>query len=540
MIGIVADPGQQDVVREFFELFKTPWEFFRRGRHYDVLLCTDGVDPLGAAADLTLVYAGGRTSVDDATGIDVVSQQTGAVLAWGGQSLPIYGPSLTFKGKGYGRLTEPSSGEAAACALPAGRRTLARVGYDLFREVRTLLTEGQPVAHAGVPTLDLHIALLRDLITGARIPLVEIPPAPPGFRFIACLTHDVDHASLRRHGWDHTTFGFLYRASVGSLINVWRGRASGRDLLANWAAAVRLPLVHLGLARDAWAEFHRYLDLDPPGRSTFYVIPFKDHPGRTLEGRAPAFRASRYSARDIAGELRRLVAAGCEIGVHGLDAWLDSARGHEELTEVARITGTAEVGVRMHWLYGDEQSPAALEKAGFAYDSTSGYNETVGYRAGTTQVFKPLDATRLLELPLHIMDTALFFPSHLGLAPGEAKARVAGLVDHAARLGGTLTVNWHDRSLAPERRWARPYADLVAAMKQANAWFATAQRAVAWFRQRRSARFESVAWDRGRMRARVAFEAGDDLPGLSLRVHPPARPCVDVAVNDRSETCVSL
>ena len=29
-----------------------------------------------------------------------------------------------------------------------------------------------------------------------------------------------------------------------------------------------------------------------------------------------------------------------------------------------------------------------LEKAGFSYDSTVGYNETIGYRAGTAQVFK--------------------------------------------------------------------------------------------------------------------------------------------------------
>ena len=30
MIGVIADPAEADVVREFFELFKTPWEFYRR------------------------------------------------------------------------------------------------------------------------------------------------------------------------------------------------------------------------------------------------------------------------------------------------------------------------------------------------------------------------------------------------------------------------------------------------------------------------------------------------------------------------------
>ena len=62
----------------------------------------------------------------------------------------------------------------------------------------------------------------------------------------------------------------------------------------------------------------------------------------------------------------------------------------------------------MHWLYFDSQAPLALEKAGFSYDSTLGYNETIGYRSGTTQVFKHPNTDHLMELPLHIMDTALF------------------------------------------------------------------------------------------------------------------------------------
>ena len=39
----------------------------------------------------------------------------------------------------------------------------------------------------------------------------------------------------------------------------------------------------------------------------------------------------------------------------------------------------------MHWLYFDQNSPKTLENAGANYDSTVGYNETVGYRAGTAQ-----------------------------------------------------------------------------------------------------------------------------------------------------------
>ena len=148
-----------------------------------------------------------------------------------------------------------------------------------------------------------------------------------------------------------------------------------------------------------------------------FVIPFKNYPGKNSHGLAPRFRAARYGARDIADTIGKIMAAGCEVGLHGIDAWLDSSRGREELEEIRRLTGVSEIGVRMHWLYYDQQSPVALEQAGAAYDSTIGYNETVGYRAGTTQAYKPLPATRLLELPLHVMDTALFYPSLPGAIP---------------------------------------------------------------------------------------------------------------------------
>ena len=151
---------------------------------------------------------------------------------------------------------------------------------------------------------------------------------------------------------------------------------------------------------------------------------------------------------------------------------------------------SAESGVRMHWLYFGEQSHAELEKAGFAYDSTVGYNNAVGYRAGTTQVFKPLTVTKLLELPMHVMDTALFYPSYLNLSPKQAEEKIRPLIADAVHFGGALTVNWHDRSLAPERLWDGTYRWLLAEFKTQGAWFATAAQAVAWFQKRRAATFE--------------------------------------------------
>lgn len=255
--------------------------------------------------------------------------------------------------------------------------------------------------------------------------------------------------------------------------------------------------------------------------SSFFVIPFKGRPGRSGQGPAPSRRAAGYGAADIAAQIGNLIAAGCEIGLHGIDAWRDSSCGREELDEIRRITGVREVGVRMHWLYFDERSPLNLESAGATYDSTVGYNETVGYRAGTTQAYKPFEATRLLELPLHVMDTALFYPGRLNLSQREARKQVGNIIGQVRQFGGSITVNWHDRSIAPERQWGRFYEGLVDELKSKGAWFSTGAQAVAWFQKRRSAVFQSVSWEADTLRVKVAVQGSDNVPSLRLLIHNP-------------------
>ncbi|HXN22390.1 MAG TPA: hypothetical protein VOA41_06570 [Candidatus Dormibacteraeota bacterium] len=522
MIAVVANPSERPLISEFFELFKTPWEFYRQGRSYEVVLSAGDSQFDLNAAKLVLTYAGRVLSSDCQEDLRVAPRgQHARIVSYRGTRIPIYGDCVTFPEKTAEVLGDEQTRQPAAYLDTVGGRMRARIGYDLFSEVRTLLTTGQPPEHAGIPTLELHIALLRDLIIASGAALAEIPPVPDGYPFIACLTHDVDHPSIRQHKFDRTMFGFLYRAIFGSLLNVFRGRASVSDLLNNWIAALKLPLVYAGLANDFWHRFEDYPKMEKGWPSTFFVIPFQGRPGQSARGPAPGRRAAGYGAADIAAQIGTLTAAGCEIGLHGIDAWRDSSCGREELQEIRRITGAREVGVRMHWLYFDEQSPLNLESAGATYDSTVGYNEAVGYRAGTTQAYKPLQATRLLELPLHVMDTALFYPDRLNLSPREARKQVDTIIGQVGQFGGSITVNWHDRSISPERQWGRFYEDLVDQLNSKGAWFSTAAQAVAWFQKRRSAVFETISWEADTLHLKIVIPESETVPGLRLRIHKP-------------------
>jgi hypothetical protein len=117
------------------------------------------------------------------------------------------------------------------------------------------------------------------------------------------------------------------------------------------------------------------------------------------------------------------------------------------------------------------------------------------------------------------MDTSLFYPGHLGLSPKEALTVLLPLVDNASRYGGVLTINWHDRSLAPERLWDSSYRDLIGLMKSRGAWFATAGQAVTWFRKRRSVVFETEQVQLGAVRAKIGVPSAEKIPGLRLRTY---------------------
>jgi len=518
MIGIVANRNDLDAVREFFELFKTPWELAVPGRKYRVILSASGGTE-GIDAERFLVYGSEEQEIDHEVGA-VVNHVRGPVDAkWRESAFPIYGRVALFEGD-VSNCALKAHGKSLDYQKQIKGRAVWRIGYDLFDEIRYLLTKGQPAAYALTPTLDCHIALLRHLLIESKTSFVEIPPHPAGHEFICCLTHDVDFFGIRRHWFDRTTAGFLYRASVGTLVDLVRSRRSLTEVLRNWLAFCSLPFVFAGLAPDFWRPFEDYAKVEEGRRSTFFLIPFKGRCGLAPDGTPNSWRASPYGIGEIHEEMKKASGRGSELAVHGIDAWHNADAGREEMRQLNSLTGKKTSGIRMHWLYFSADSPRTLELAGFDYDSTWGYNDAVGYRAGTSQAFRPMVCETLMELPMSIMDSALFSSGRMNLSPGKASQLCRRIVANARRFGGTVVINWHERSLAPERLWGRFYRELVGEIARGDqAWFAKAGEAVEWFRWRRSIRFH----EKSSSDAALAQVSAPRLcsPGAVIHIHRP-------------------
>jgi len=271
---------------------------------------------------------------------------------------------------------------------------------------------------------------------------------------------------------------------------------------------------------ERWKTFEEELGV----RSTFFFVPRKDDPGI----RAHPYRSVGYTInKDV---LQELTQDGWEVGIHGIDNWADAEMGKQEM---ASIGGVA-VGNRTHWLLFDRNSWKKLDDAGYSYDTTFGYNDDAGFRAGTLQVYRPEGCSELLELPLHIQDIGLFGnfcwapvdkgwekTACLHLDEVAAREYCDHIFDYTWNYGGAVTILWHYENLTPPRDWLGMYSYLVKRALAERAWITTAGNVVEWFRGRRKIKMTCTNENEKLLIHTEGGFPNESLPPLMLRVHIP-------------------
>lgn len=522
MVGVIAKPLQQPTVEEFFQLFKVPWEFYNKEKRYDVIIITDESSVVPTAR-LTVIYSSKKTVFDSKNNVQSSQHAGNTLLDSEHYQFPVYTNLLRFQSVDKPIIKVNNKDDVAGLEFTYAEKKILRIGYDLFDEIEFILTKGQGIEYAHIPTVDIHIALLRSWILESGLSLLEVPPVPYGYNLITCLTHDVDFISIRSHKLDHSVLGFIFRIFYPYSIRDFRSNISWNKLFKNLKALILLPGVYLGIFSDFWFQINRYVEIEDGVSSTFYFIPFKDYPGdKDPNNSHPSeYRSARYDINQYKIPLRTLIQKGHEVGLHGIDAWYSSEKGLKELNVINEITGEDKLGVRMHWLYFSDDSAKALEDAGFIYDSTVGYNETPGYKAGTSQVYHLEGSTNLPELPLIVMDTSLFYSDRMSMSEAEALNLCKKIIRDIEIFGGVFTLNWHQRSLAPERNWDEFYIELLRILKEEKAWFATARQAVNWFNKRRSIKFRTVEYSKDKVQVKINSNNDDISVKHSMRFYYP-------------------
>jgi peptidoglycan/xylan/chitin deacetylase (PgdA/CDA1 family) len=284
------------------------------------------------------------------------------------------------------------------------------------------------------------------------------PPRWRGARFAVALTHDVDVP------WRWTRLGVKGSAArLKSHVLARRRGPAAREA----RALAGMPLHRLRRTDPNW-RFREILDAEREhgATSTFFLL--AGH-GDRHDGASP----------EVYDRLRpRLVGTilegGGEVGLHGSYlAALDVERLAGEVRTLEEL-GAEVRGQRYHYLRVDPHANLApLAGLGLSYDTTLGFPDAPGFRAGIAQPFRPwgLAANRpldLLEVPLAAMDVTLGEERYLGLSARDAEPRLLALLDYAAEHGGGFSVLWHtDRfDSATARGWDRLYLRLLDAVRE--------------------------------------------------------------------------
>jgi hypothetical protein len=270
--------------------------------------------------------------------------------------------------------------------------------------------------------------------------------------FAVALTHDVDTP------WRWTSIGV---------------RGSAARLKRNVLSARVAPAVREATALAA-APVHRLRGTDPNWRfreilvgertaSTFFVLAGHNDPH---DGAAP----ERYE--QLRPQLVETIReAGGEIGLHGsYTAADDPKRLAEEKARLEQLAGPL-LGHRYHYLRADPHRN--LAQLPFRYDTTLGFPDAVGFRAGIARPFHPWDFERdapanVLEIPLAAMDATLAEERYLGLSAKRAERQLTTLLDWAAANGGAFAILWHPDRFDPltSGGWDRLYWRVLEGVKE--------------------------------------------------------------------------
>jgi len=171
-------------------------------------------------------------------------------------------------------------------------------------------------------------------------------------------------------------------------------------------------------------------------------------------------------------KVRRVIARlrdmSVEIGVHpGYRTFLEPGQLAQEVDSMRKVLEQQEMGGRQHYLRWAPVTWRHWEMCGLSYDSSVGFADHIGFRAGTCFPYRPwlLDLNRqadLLEIPLLVMDATI--ANYIKLGANDALAAACDCIARCRVVGGVFTFLWHnDRLLVPELRWL--YEQLLAALE---------------------------------------------------------------------------
>jgi hypothetical protein len=247
---------------------------------------------------------------------------------------------------------------------------------------------------------------------------------PTPSKFHANVSHDVDNIGLP----------FNFHSAVGHTVRRRRPLATARDFCS------LLPRVN-----PTYLEVIRHLVNLSLGRGLQPAVYWKGNSrGRQKQHYDP------YHPK-VRAMISWLQKNNIELGVHpGYDTFRSPEKLRKDVTKIRELIGAQPMGGRQDYLRWSPESWLDWENCGLAYDSTVGYADQIGFRAGTCIPYRPWlfklnREAHLLEVPLIVMDCTLTW--YMSLNPEQIVVAVRDCIDQCRAVGGTFTLLWHNDTM---------------------------------------------------------------------------------------------
>ncbi|MGO9125733.1 MAG: polysaccharide deacetylase family protein [Terriglobales bacterium] len=155
---------------------------------------------------------------------------------------------------------------------------------------------------------------------------------------------------------------------------------------------------------------------------------------------------------------------GIECGIHpGYETYRCRERLFTEIRVIQRLLGHETMGGRQHFLRWCPETWLDWEACGLGYDSTVGFADAVGFRAGTCIPYRPWiiaenREANLLEIPLIVMDCTPV--AYMGFTSDESLSVIEACIRACNSVGGVFTLLWHNTT-ALNRAYGNVYKNLL-------------------------------------------------------------------------------
>lgn len=338
------------------------------------------------------------------------------------------------------------------------------------------------------PPLHSYCNLLSRLLWPSGAPSTLLPRWPNGHKWAALLTHDVDLPERAP----------ISRSLLKELIRP-RSLCRRDAFYALRAEIMRHGLFECLLAgptkRREW-DFGRLCEQERRSgiRSAYYFATINRRIGHDCDVdydiRLPRYQHLLDSLRDN----------GFEIGLHAAYSTISNQPNVvDQLNRLTSPTRQNVRGIRHHYLQLDHDDPMRTLRdhaaAGLTYDSTIGFNDAPGFRAGINLPFHPFHSgtaamNGFIELPMTLADMHL--PHH---DTAVAMDSVRSHLECARALGGLAVLNWHVGHSQTHPGWRAGYIEACEVLRRdPTVWTPTPTEMADWWIHR-TAELDRAATD---------------------------------------------